>query len=283
MGTAELHPIWDNILNHFGERRVYSPKFALWYQLAFDRTKERYKQLTRIEPGISQFDWLVTDYRERQRLLTDTGTIGDIGKTTGSYNGTSTTRNTGTQKTDGSGTVDTDTSENGYNRNDSYNDTVNLTKQNPNSISYETGISGQAVTSANVSSTTNPTTPNLNWTTPSTQAEGFAKQSDHQNTQNNGTVDTTTTDTSTRTDNLQSDTTTGSTTLGSTDSTRTLDTQTKEQEQFTGRGGSVQELLTQAREYIKNSSSWLWLRKELDVIFIGVFDTDDYPLYEEVE
>lgn len=74
------------------------------------RDYQRYNQILRIEAGVSQYDWLVQNYRERQAYIHDIGetsgsgsvngtTSGSLSRTTG---GTTTTNHTGTvtDKTD---------------------------------------------------------------------------------------------------------------------------------------------------------------------------------------
>lgn len=58
-------------------------KFPLWFSRALKNNYERYEQLLRIEPGIAEYDWLVTEYQELQRQntgsSTDTTTISKEG------------------------------------------------------------------------------------------------------------------------------------------------------------------------------------------------------------
>lgn len=337
MGTGEMLPLWKVITDYYGERRVYAPRFELWYSLCFERTKERYRELTRIDPSKSKFDWLVTEYRERQLQNADTGTVTDditgTTKTSGSStshstdtgsettSGTSTTGHTGTQDNEmmtakitvsqNSGEIAVQTSDTSTESQDANSDTVELTKVGPMSIQYSAGIAPKQSTGSTPSAqwSTGASNPGLDWTNPSTQGENMMKSGARKENSGSSTTTTRPSDSTTtteqpggqtrRTDNLEdrTDSTGTATSTGSSDSrtdttglsqdsttkTRTDDTLHQEQEIWTGRGGSPQELLRKAQAYIKGSSAWLWLRGELDTIFIGVYDLDDYPLYERSE
>lgn len=65
----------DTIINWFKYRRlcvIQPERFILYFQRVLLEHYLRYRELLRIEPGISQFDWLVETYREMQnsRLAT---------------------------------------------------------------------------------------------------------------------------------------------------------------------------------------------------------------------
>lgn len=49
-------------------------KFPLFFKRKLTIALPRYNQLLRIEPGVSQYDWLVQKYTELQRLSTESGT-----------------------------------------------------------------------------------------------------------------------------------------------------------------------------------------------------------------
>jgi len=49
-------------------------KFPIFFKRALDISLARYNQLLRIEPGVSQYDWLVQKYNELQRLKSESGT-----------------------------------------------------------------------------------------------------------------------------------------------------------------------------------------------------------------
>lgn len=50
-------------------------KFPLFFKRKLTIALPRYNQLLRIEPGVSQYDWLVQKYTELQRLSTESGTM----------------------------------------------------------------------------------------------------------------------------------------------------------------------------------------------------------------
>lgn len=260
-------PIWRLIADYFKTRYVYAPHFYRWYMLAYERNKNRFYELIRIEPGYSHFDWLVTEYQELQQKVAGTGTIGVNGTGQTIINGNNTTNviNGGNTQTTGGGS---DTSDN-------YADTVTLSKTNPMSITYASGITGHTNTGSNVENINSPTSGTLSWTNPSTQGEGFAKTSNKNINTNN----------STTTNNLTTNTTANNTQTNDIQTTQetTRDTTDLTQMQRTGRSGQLSQLLSEAQGWIQKSSAWEWLRHELESIFIGVYDLDDYELLSDSE
>lgn len=115
------------ILDWFQYRRVVSnTKFATYFRRVLNRDYSRYVQLLRIEPGkegdsgITNYDWLVTNYAES--LTTSTGNTDNVksGTIDESFNkgNTKTISNGGTDVTVNSGSNASD-----YSTNNSYNTT----------------------------------------------------------------------------------------------------------------------------------------------------------------
>ena len=110
------------IQDWFGYRQVGSDKFfPIWMKRTLDRDYPRYMELLRIEArtGGSEYDWLVTNYEERQVKLSgrDTNTSSATGTSNRTANKTflagqtETTRDTGSGTTSANGTsTDTGTS-----------------------------------------------------------------------------------------------------------------------------------------------------------------------------
>lgn len=73
--AAVTEDLKQTIDDWFGCREVCDDnKFNLFFNRLLNRDLPRYNQLLRIEPGISDYDWLVQNYREMQRDLTESGT-----------------------------------------------------------------------------------------------------------------------------------------------------------------------------------------------------------------
>ena len=144
-----------------------------------------------------------------------------------------------------------------------------MAKQNPQSISYEESTINEI--------------PGLNWSYPSTQ-----QQSDGDNTTSNSSESEGTG----HSDTVQSDTNSNTNRQTGTETTSDLNTRnitgnetesgTKGTEkvksgiirsQWTGRDGlTPQAALSDAMKYIKNSSSFKWLKEQLEVCFLSVYD-----------
>lgn len=84
-------------------------KFPLFFKRKLELALPRYNQLLRIEPGVSQYDWLVQKYNELQRVHTESGTTNRTSSSTKETTGaesdlklnTKTNNTTDTTYTDG--------------------------------------------------------------------------------------------------------------------------------------------------------------------------------------
>lgn len=66
------------IYDWYQDREVANDeKFPLWFSRLLKKEYHHYEQLLRIEPGISDYDWLVTQYRELQRYDNETDSTQD--------------------------------------------------------------------------------------------------------------------------------------------------------------------------------------------------------------
>ncbi len=75
----------------FGDRIVCDDdKFPVYFNRVLARDYNRYTQLLRIEPGVSQFDWLVQHYTETLRQTSDTDTHNATKNTLGTLAGSDT-------------------------------------------------------------------------------------------------------------------------------------------------------------------------------------------------
>lgn len=294
----------------FGLRNVCDDdNFERFFKRKMNITALRYAQLSRIE--LSVFDPLVADYVERETLASNSKTsAGTIDKTesgtTSGTKGSTTTRTpnltevidrdtTGTHsKTDGGsdvrehegeraseqGGTDT-TSKTGSNTAEG----VSVQKNAPMSIDYAGATAGQI--------------PSLNWGSMTAQAQNKNTGSDtssesvqHGLTEegSDSSTDTTRygkteqgstsgTDDQTRTQTGTETTTYSGTTSGTTSKTEGVESSGTEtgsgetHEIQTGRNGlTPQEAFSSAVAYLKTSSAFEWLKKELEECFMAIYD-----------
>lgn len=151
----EIFPQSDPALNQaikdwYGTRKICAESetdFIRFFRRLYNKDYNQYVQILRIEPGVSDYDWLVQEYRERQRTIdesmsgsatvskTTSGSVsGTDGKTISGTNGNTRTLNTETQI---SGTKDgtisddiTKTTDHDRTTSDSSTRTDNLTQTN---------------------------------------------------------------------------------------------------------------------------------------------------------
>lgn len=78
--AAVTNDLKQTISDWFDNREVCDDdKFNAFFNRVLNRDLPRYNQLLRIEPGVSQYDWLVQKYREAQLTKTETGTNSKTG------------------------------------------------------------------------------------------------------------------------------------------------------------------------------------------------------------
>lgn len=324
---------------------VDNDRFADYFRRILIRDYGRYRELLRIEPHVSKYDWLVQQYQEaqtyskgvnsmtangqtttaqngsktRQGTDTRTGTVSDIGSIQRAGSGTKTDVMTDSDLTTNAGADvsqvtgrDTTTGQNantsgGSDRRDTsaHNNTKNLAKDNPMSVSYPDGIAIDGAVYQGI----------LNWQNPTGQSEADTRNTDNEVTQygrtesgtNSSTADHTSTntfthghtisnqgtkndtqtdvheDSETKTNNRaindvldkeETETTqgTGTTTTGNASAGNT---QSLTQHINTGRSIDTATLLTQASAFIKETSAMQWLISRLEPCFMGVYNDDD--------
>ena len=280
-------------------------KFNVFFGRQLDLVLPRYNKLVRLENA--DFDALVNTYRERQ--VTGTGSEGETnskektGSKTDEYEideskvrtadltvttdetklrtpnlSSQETRNlTDVSATQGETVTD------GTVGVTEHTDGRALNKQNPQSISYASASAGDI--------------PSLDWKYPSTQTQSDGDSTSTTDDDTTVTRDDTTTTTRTGTDTtVQTGTdtvdtdgtkaTTGTDTIATTgDDTRTIATSEAEEgektkttsdlirEIWTGRDNlTPQEALKSAMAYVRTSSAFAWLKEQLEVCFLSVYD-----------
>lgn len=303
VGAIPKYPFWSLICRTYEKRDVYAPYFYRWYTQKFEEVKARFYELLRIEVKDGKYNWLVTEYQELLHTGADTGTTRDERDTTGKAQtsgdditkrgGADTTTRGGTDVTDTTDHTETSDTTDGTNISDSYTDAIGLSKTNPMSITYSTGIEAIGTTGQAIGNNTKTTNNPLDWSNPSTQSENFGRGASKTTTHDVTTGSSDSTGKSTATHNATDTMTYGSTstlthgavtdTTGRDESTRTLDTLHTDKEQRRGRNARIAELLSEAQEFISNSSAWLWLKNQLDTIFIGIYDIDRYEELAETD
>lgn len=241
--------VQDNVYLHFKYRQVCdNTRFADYFHDTLNRSYRRFNELSRIEPGISKFDWMVEEYLESERTHTGKGsetkdsnadktshkgqsiTVSDNGSNSTAHTGTVTTSDktgsesntTGNQTTtyNGSKTV----TENG-NTSEKTDYTGSETRNAVRTPELKTAVKD---TGKNTTDTTNRSMakampmeasynaaaggdlPQLNWSNPSSQAQTEVK--DTQNTESNSETNSTGKETTNETKSFtgRSDSKTGS-------------------------------------------------------------------------
>lgn len=341
----------------FQNRQVVDDdNFGLYFRRVLNRDYGRYQQLLRIEPEISEYDWLVEYYKEAQTSNNVNSSVtgdnsstvthglkidvknsgshtGDVkhdfsqnadenyddstnnSKTSGKSNNTRTDNlsqenNSSNTRTDNLSQKNTSKQETLL-KQGSRDNTVNLGKSNPQSISYSDSQVGDA---DNVVAGV----PGLDWRYPSTQSQSVVEHSpvgvdpdvvqSEDNQTNTGTVQNTGSNTVTNTGTVSNESNSSSEGSGSnkvkynrnTNNTDTYNEQTGGTQTTTnsgddktvgnssstsnveennyriesGRNGfrDIASILRDAMSFIENSSAWEWLEPRLEVCFMGVYD-----------
>lgn len=253
-------------------------RFTEFFERQLDLCLPRYNKLIRLEN--TEFDALVNTYRERQviGISTSEGSTSRSGSRTGESESESTTevvRTPALVTTDeGQAQSTSESTSTGHNETDTTGGTthenINVSKVNPQSISY----SGAAL--GNI--------PDLNWEYPSSQNQSksvMQYNDDHVEGNNTSATDGSSSSLNSNTNRLTGTDTTESTvnatsTEGETTS-ETIDTEgsanSTTREIYTGRDGlAPQEALARAMRYVKTSSAFVWLKDNLELCFLSVYD-----------
>lgn len=253
-------------------------RFTEFFERQLELSLPRYNSLLRLEH--TEFDALVNVYRERQVI--------DVSTAEGSetLSGTKTRELEDVENRSNVRTPDLTTTDEGESSSSSTNngtthnstdttggtsnENVSVSKANPQSISYNNAVAGEI--------------PDLNWQYPSAQnqnkstmeyvnhnvdSEGSTSGTGSNTASNENTNHLTGTDTETGNTSRNVD---ESITDGHTVNTESSANNTK-REIFTGRDGlTPQSALTEAMRYVKTSSAFVWLKEQLEVCFLSVYD-----------
>lgn len=282
-------------------------KFPVWFFRIIDRDYDRYNELLRIEPGIAQYDYLVSKYMEQRQdserkpsitveqknvNRTVTRVINADKTRTETHSGTDTvnddytiTHPTETLKTEHA----VDTTHENYNGSTQ----TDVEKENPMSVSYQSGLHFQAVAGGDgTGQISNPTSEAIDWTNPTSQAQSgiisrstdktsaSALQNYDNSTRSYTGTDKTERDLTTEhghviTTREQADgeDNTDTTTYGGSVQTETTGTDKGvKYNRYAGRDEAPADILKRAAEFISRSSAFEWLYRRLDPCFISVYD-----------
>lgn len=286
--------------------------FGTFFSRVLTRDYPQYEELLRLEPGKAKYDWLIEEYFELQRTHSgETAQSGTSGNTLTNKKGigitvhtsgddtdahTGTVGNEGQNSSSSSGSNDTsteyqgETTTSGNNSGSSDDNTdsshIAVNKQNPMSNSYS-ATAGEipALSWGTMSAqeqTKDHTKTSSSTSGSSSSTESFKNRKDVTSGSNSGSTNGTTSDTTNYNDTMthshdvtvrtEYDEDKADTTETSGSSSTSGSDKYTDRELHTGRHGNVSDIIKAASEYIKGSSSWEWLRKRLEVCFLGVYD-----------
>lgn len=262
-------PTQKIIIDWFKYREVADNiKFVDWFNRSLMLNYPYYRQLMRIDPTVSNFDWLIENYSERQNSIDKNNTNSN----TQTITGNDTTTGSGKINTVHDNTVNSDLSETG--KIQGYDRNTGLSRIAPMSQEYtDTQMSernSDEITAGNLSiDGYSKNHPRVNITNPTqtqdtlTETGNVNQTNNNQLTKDNGKA---TTDTTNSTTNTKNQTLTNNNTNAS-----------KEliQEISSGRNVSISELLEGAKRCILGSRAWLYLYKNLDMCFLQVYESEE--------
>ena len=275
----------QTITDWFQFRRVAdNDKFVAWFNRALLLNYPYYRQLLRIDPSTSSFDWLIVNYNEHESIT-------DVKSNhTGSSSVTGTTINNGSSDSvsSSSGTSNTTSQNEGT----STDETSGTTTGNNQGFDRQTGLSRVAPMSADYTSddmkernadkiTVGKQTisgyakgmPRANITNPSATSDTLTENGTlSAGTSNSNTSGTTTANGTTNTTDSTSGTIRGTTSNTATNNSATTDSNANQtnatvHDITSGRTTPIADLLSQAKGYILQSKAWVFLYKELDRCF----------------
>lgn len=298
------------IADWFKDRTVADDDhFTEWFDRLLIMDIPRYNQLLRIEPGIAEYDWLVSTYRERQ--IKESGSGKTSGESSGSKNATTTptrtekttyagtdaryTANnlidhkTGTEKDERSEsrTTSSEGSTSGTATNTSSGDNRTMARSLPMSQSYGTDTAAASDRNSGLPAAldwstgtsaqeTDSVTNTSESTSGSTSDSGTDKSSgDDTRTYNvqdshTGTVDITTNYGQEITRTITGGDTDAETSSGTTSGETSHENTTREI--FTGRDSEIAQIMERAKLFIMSTNAWVWLSSEIEKVFLGVYD-----------
>lgn len=258
--TQELIKEW------FQFRKVAdNNKFVVWFNRSLNLNYPYYRQLLRIDPTISDYDWLIENYKESLYNSEKTG------KTRGTDTQTSKQDIIGTNDINTRGNLESTGESNTKDKTQGFNRDSSLSRIAPMSQEYTTADI-TARNSENISVGGETITgfasgfPNVNIQNPTSTGDTLSKNGTISQNQNTETSNTKNTSVTTSSDNR---TTIGNNSISkSTEDTESVQNTAIE----SGRNVNIADLLEKAKSFILSSKAWDFLYKELDKTFMQVYE-----------
>lgn len=262
-------PTQELIKEWFQYRQVAdNNKFIPWFNRSLNLNYPYYRQLLRIDPTVSDYDWLIESYKESLYNSEKTGKSkgSDLQTNKQDITGTSDINTSVNSETTGESNTKDNTQ--GFNRDSSLSRVApmsqeytveEITARNSENIS----VGGETITGYATGF------PNLNIQNPTTTGDTLNKNgtvSQNQNTESSMTKNTSVTSSS---DNRT--TTNNNTSSKQTEETESLQNTSIE----SGRNVNIAELLQKAKSFILSSKAWDFLYKELDKTFLQVYEESE--------
>ncbi len=262
-------PTQELIKEWFQYRQVAdNNKFISWFNRSLKLNYPYYRQLLRIDPTVSDYDWLIENYKESLYNSEKTGKSkgSDLQTNKQDIIGTSDINTTVNSETTGESNTKDNTQ--GFNRDSSLSrvapmsqeyTVVEITARNSENIS----VGGETITGFATGF------PNLNIQNPTSTGDTLNKNgtlSQNQNTESSTTKNTSVTSSS---DNRT--TTNNNTSSKQTEESESLQNTSIE----SGRNVNIAELLQKAKSFILSSKAWDFLYKELDKTFLQVYEESE--------
>lgn len=262
-------PTQELIKEWFQYRQVAdNNKFIPWFNRSLNLNYPYYRQLLRIDPTVSDYDWLIENYKESLYNSEKTGKSNGSDLQTNKQDITGTSDINTSVNSETTGESNTKDNTQGFNRDSSLSRVApmsqeytveEITARNSENIS----VGGETITGYATGF------PNLNIQNPTTTGDTLNKNgtvSQNQNTESSMTKNTSVTSSS---DNRT--TTNNNTSSKQTEETESLQNTSIE----SGRNVNIAELLQKAKSFILSSKAWDFLYKELDKTFLQVYEESE--------
>lgn len=281
--TAEMISDWFRF-------RLTGDHFTEYFNRTLKLNYPYYRQLLRVDPTVTSYDWFVDNYRERQTVTDETAT--NTGSSSQTHNSTDNHTTTGSGSINNNSTsqgsenttttYDTEENDTGTQADNVRNTAFN--RQTPMSAEYNAGSmrSGSTLTAGHKSisgHTENipfPSILNPTATSDSLNEQSSAIDNTHEKTGTDtvaGSSSRTDESSTSSTNNIETSGTNTDTIQGSKSDTNSIDRVIREI--ATGRNENISSLLSQAIAVIKNSRAWDFLYNELNKCFIQSYNFED--------
>lgn len=260
------------IFNWYFDRKVFdNVKFPRYFNRLIVSLNWQYENLLRNETTI--IDPLVTSYSESQILSKGNNTVNGNIKSTGRNKTDNTGKGTYYSDVNNTSDSETNTDTESNTTDSSSSATTSATTGNTQSINAQKPY----VLDNNIQKGNFPA---LDWRFASSQDENYDFNNQQSNTTNKG-ESATNSNTNSKTNSTSDTSVTGgqnntASTIGENQNTQTNNTSANTsgdiRQRSTGRGESAQDLLTRANKYVKNTNAFIWLRDQLEVCFLQLWD-----------